>query len=306
MKQPPRNVRREPSPAEADSPEPPVVGKASSGTTNRPPPSGAPKAPKRPLSERFPRVFKAVSGVKILVGVAIVASASLGVAWGAKRYMTTSPRFAIKSVQVDGAMRRTPQEIADLAGLSLGQNVFSFDLDAARLKIENDPWVDTATVTRKLPGSVFVTVVEHDPAALVAIEEKLYLASREGEVFKELDASDPVDLPVITGIDAGDVAKDREGVQKDVQRALDVAAEVDRTELAKRYPLQEVHLVEDGTVEVLVGSEGIAIHLGSMPYRGKLEQAERVFAELAKRKTEPSIVFLDNESSPDRVVVRMR
>jgi cell division protein FtsQ len=300
---PPRNVRKEPS-AEAESPEPPLVGKAAAGKTSRPPPS--PAAPKVPLSERFPRLLKAVTGAKVLVGLAIVVGSAGGVAWGAKQYMTTSPRFAIKNVQVDGAARKSPQEVADLAGLRLGENVFSVDLDAARRRIEADPWVDAATVTRKLPGSVFVTVVEHEPAALVAIDDKMFLASSAGEVFKELSADDPVDLPVITGIEVADVAKDREGVKKDVQRALDVAAELDKTALAKRYSLQEIHLVEDGTVELVVGSDGIAVHLGAPPYRGKLEQAERVFDELAKRKTEPSIVFLDNEASPDRVVVRMR
>lgn len=300
---PPRNLRREP-PAEADSPEPPLVGKVAPSKTSRPP--AASKPPKAPLSERFPRLLKAVTGVKVLVGLAIVVGASGGVAWGAKQYMTTSPRFSIKNVQIDGAGRKTPQEIADLGELRLGENVFGVDLDAARRKIEADPWVDSATVTRKLPGSVFVTVVEHEPAALVAIDDKMFLASAAGEVFKELAPEDPVDLPVVTGIQAKDVAKDREGVKKDVQRALDVAAEVDKTALAKRYPLQEIHLVEDGTIEIVVGSDGIAVHLGAPPYRGKLEQAERVFDELAKRKTEPSIVFLDNDSSPDRVVVRMR
>lgn len=303
----PKNTRRDPPkdapPAsEADSPEPPHVGKASKAST-QPPPA---KRPSRPLSERFPRILKAVSLGKVVAGIAIVASASLGVAWGAKRYMTTSPRFSIKTVQIDGIERKSAQEIADLGGFYLGDNVFGVDLEEARRKIEDDPWIDTATVTRKLPGSVFVTVVEHEPAALVSIDNKLFLASRDGEVFKELGVDDPMDLPVITGIEVASVAKDREGVMKDVQRALDVASELERTEIAKRYPLQEIHLVKDGTVELTVGTDGISIHLGAVPYRGKLEQAERVFAELAKRKTEPSIVFLDNEGSPERVVVRLR
>lgn len=302
---PKRNVRRDPpkEAATADSPEPPNVARP---TTNRPPADSTPKAPKPPLSTRFPRVFKAITGVRILAGIAIVAGASVGVGWGAKRYMTTSPRFSIKTVQIDGVERKTPQEIAELGGLHVGDNVFSFDLEAARRGIEEDPWVKSATVTRKLPGSVIVTVVEHEPAALVAIEDKLYLASRVGDVFKELGPDDPVDLPVVTGIDKQDVATDRQGVQKDVQRALDVVDELDKTSIVKRYPLQEVHLVEDGTVEVIVGSDAVSIHLGVAPYRGKLEQAERVFDELSKRKAEPTIVFLDNESSPDKVVVRMR
>lgn len=298
-----RNVRKEP-PADAilaDSPEPPG---AATGSTR--PKARASSEPKIPAAERFPRIFKAITGAKIMLGVAIVASASVAVAWGAKRYMTSSPRFAIKTVQIDGHSRKSPQEVAAIGGIAIGENVFSVDLDLSRRKIEDDPWIKSATVTRKLPGSLVVTVVEHEPVLLVAIEDKLYLASRGGDVFKEALPDDPLDMPVVTGIGATDVVRDRDGVQKDVQRALDVLDELARTTIVKRYPLQEIHLVKDGTVEVTVGQGGIALHLGAMPYRGKLEQAERVFDELAKRKTEPSIIFLDNESSPDRVVVRVR
>lgn len=305
MKPQPRNVRR-PAPSEgaaADSPDPPVVG-VGRATTAPPPEKPAKKGPG--LLARSPRIKKAVSGVKLVAGVAIVVSASLGVAWGAKRYMTTSPRFAIKTVAVDGNQRLSPQDVARLGAIVVGENVFSLDLEGARRAIQEDPWVKSATVARKLPGSVMVTVVEHEPVALVAIDDKLFLASREGDVFKEALADDPLDLPVITGIDAKEVQADRAGVQKSVLRALDVVDDLGKTTIVARYPLQEVHLVEDGTVEIVVGSEGIAIHLGLAPYRGKLEQAERVFAELGKRKTEPTIVFLDNESSPDRVVVRLR
>ncbi len=305
-REPPRNVRSRPSSpppaAAADSPAPPEVGK-----TTPPPRSEPPVAPpKAPLSERMPRVHKALTGAKIVVGLAIVTSASVGVAWGAKRYMTTSPRFAVKTIEIDGAERKTPEEIAAIGSLHIGDNIFSVDLDVARRKIEDDPWVKSATVTRKLPGSVMVVVVEHEPAALVSIEDKLFLAGNDGTVFKEVGPDDPLDLPVITGIRTEEVKTDREGVKKDVQRALDVANEIEKSAIAKRYPLQEVHLEKDGTIDAVVGTDGIALHLGVGPYRGKLEQAERVFSELGKRKTEPAIVFLDNEASPDKVVVRMR
>ncbi len=300
---PPRNSRRPQSAPEApaDSPDPPAVG-AGRATSMAPEPG--PKRP--PVSERYPAVGKAIRGVKLVVGVAVVVSASLGVAWGARRYMTTSPRFAIKTVAVEGQVRLSPAEVAERGQVRVGDNVFSLDLERAQHQIMEDPWIKNATVTRKLPGSVMIQVVEHEPVALVAIEEQLFLASRDGDVFKQAGADDPLDLPVITGIGAREVKSDREGVKKDVQKALDVIDDLGKTAIGARYPLQEVHMVEDGTIELYVGSTAIAIHLGKAPYRGKLEQAERVFQELGKRKSEPSIVFLDNESSPDRVVVRMR
>lgn len=308
---PPKNSRRDPLPSgdakSAESPEPPAANeRGSRPVTNRPPPkSAAPNDEARP-PRSYPRLKKAFNWARVAVGVGIVAAASLGVAWGAKRYMTESPRFAIRTVEVAGNARRTPEEVAELGGLRVGENVFAVDLETARRNIEKDPWIDSATVTRKLPGSVMISITEHEPRALVAIEDQLFLAARDGEIFKEVVPDDPIDLPVVTGIEAKDVARDRKEVEKNVLRALDVIDELEATQIAKRYPVQEVHLPSDGTIEVIVGAEGIAVHLGDPPYRGKLEQAERVFDELAKRKTVPAIVFLDNENSPDRVVVRVR
>jgi cell division protein FtsQ len=306
-----RNVRREPSTvstppaATADSPHPPAAVRSvrppskSGGLSGQAAkPAGGPPS--------FPRIAKAFALLKVCVGIAIVIGASVGVAWGAKRYVTTSPRFAVKTVTVDGAQRILPQDVARAGGIVVGNNVFSLDLDEVQRKIEAEPWVASATVTRKLPGSVFVRVVEREAKALVLIEEKLYLVSHHGEIFKERGADDPIDLPLCTGIRSEDVVSDREGVEGRLLRALDVIEDLGKTSLGQRHPVQEVFLERDGSVRVIVGRDAVALHLGHPPFRPKLEQAERVFVELSKRKAQASIVFLDNDANPERVVVRMR
>ena len=158
MKASPRNVRRPTASdsATADSPDPPVVGVGRA--TTAPPPDREAASSERPgFLARSPRAKKAISGAKVALGIAIVVSASLGVAWGAKRYMTTSPRFAIKTVAVDGNQRLTPQDVARRGSIVVGENVFSLDLEGARRAIQEDPWVKSASVTRKLPGNVMVT-----------------------------------------------------------------------------------------------------------------------------------------------------
>lgn len=298
---PPRNKRtRIDSAADAESPRPPIA----QGTSVRPP-AKKPLAPKSP--SRLRRFAGSAFGVvKVVLGVSAVVGASVGVAWGAKQYMLTSPRFSIKSVAVDGNDRLSPDEVAQAGGIALGDNVFALDLDEARHKIENDPWVKSATVGRKLPGAVVVKVVEHEPAAVVAIGERLFLASRGGEVFKEVGPEDPTDYPVITGFEPEAVLADREGTEKRIVRALDLLDEAGRASFASRYPIQEVHLEKDGSLSVVVGRQAIVVALGHPPFKGKLEQADRVFLELSRRKADASVVFLDNEGSPERVVVRMR
>jgi cell division protein FtsQ len=90
------------------------------------------------------------------------------------------------------------------------------------------------------------------------------------------------------------------------RRALDIVEDMDRAGISKRYPIQEVHLERDNTVVMTIGKDAVALHLGQTRFREKIEQASRVLSELSRRKAQPSVIFLDNEAHPERVVVRMR
>jgi cell division protein FtsQ len=274
--------------ADDDSPLP---GPAT--TTLRPPGMGG----------LFGRVSRTL---QLVAGVVVVLAASIAVAWGARRYLMTSPRFAVRTVLVDGNHRRTPKQVADAAGVAVGKNVFALDLASAGAMVTQDPWIERATVTRRLPGTVSITVVEREAAATVVIGGDIYLATRDGDLFKRLEGADPSDLPGVTGIPPTQIATDRPGVVLAVKRALDVAEELDRVGVTKRYPLQELHLEKDGSLVAILGREAIALQLGQPPYKAKVAEAQRILIELARRKANASVIFLDNGAHPERVVVRMR
>jgi cell division protein FtsQ len=270
----------------------------------RPPPRPAPAGPQKDRSgARLPR---SVRWLQLIAGVAVVLAASIAVAWGARRYVMSSPRFAIRTVLVDGVQRRSAHEVATAGGIEVGKNVFALDPAMAGAAIATDPWIERATVTRRLPSTIHVAVVEREARALVAIGGELYLATRDGDLFKKIGADDPADLPVVTGVTAEQVARDRAGAVLAVRGALDVLEDMERAGVARRYPIQEIHIERDGTLEIVIGKEGIAIHLGQPPYRHKIAQASRVLSELGRRKANASVLFLDNQAHPERVVVRMR
>ncbi|AUX30081.1 MULTISPECIES: cell division protein FtsQ/DivIB [Sorangium] len=297
----PKNERVRPAtPSSHESPAPPAT--SVSVRPPRPPPSGGPPTgarPARPISRHL-------RALQLLAGAAVVLIASTAVAWGARRYIVSSPRFAVRTVLVDGAQRRSAEQIASSGGIEVGKNIFTLDLELASASISTDPWIEKATVTRTLPSTVHVSVVEREAQALVAIGGDLYLATRDGELFKELAEDDPFDLPIVTGITGEQVARDRAGVIIAVRRLLDVVEDMERAGVARRYPIQELHVERDGSVVITIGKEGIALHLGQPPYRDKVGQAARVLTELAQRKASASVIFLDNDAHPERVVVRMR
>jgi cell division protein FtsQ len=255
---------------------------------------------------RPPKPPGRVAGIlRAALGVALVVGISGAAALGARRYVTTTPRFAIGEISVTGNARRTVEDVATEAGIAKGANVFSLDLDRARARLLADPWIREASLSRRLPGTVFVQVSERDAAGIVALGDS-YLASRDGEIFKRLEPGDPTDLPVVTGLTPDSVADDREAAVKTIRRALDLAAEYERSLLAQRAPLQEVHLADGGGFTLFVGKSAVALELGAPPFHRKLEEAARVIAELDRRGAKADAIMLDNEARPERVVVRVR
>ena len=262
-----------------------------------------------PRSEsRAMRIARGVIGFALVIGIGGT------VAWGARRYVKTSQRFAVSEIITTGAKHRTPDELATIAGIAKGQNVFTTDLDRARARLVADPWVSEATLARQLPGTVFLRVVEREAGGIVATNDgtakaaggDTYLVTREGAIIKRLETGDPTDFTIVTGVVLQQLIDDREGATRVVRRALDLAADYERSPLAQRSPLQEVHVETNGELTLVIGKSAISLHMGAAPYRRKLEQAVRVVAELDRRGAKADSIMLDNEARPDRVVVRMR
>jgi cell division protein FtsQ len=255
------------------------------------------------------RSARALAALRTFAGVMLVAGTSVGVAWVARKHVMTSVRFAITEVAVAGNDQRPSDAIVAESGLQIGANVFVADLDAAQARILADPWIADATLARRLPGTIVVRVTERRAAALVALGDT-FLTTAQGEPFKKLEVGDPPDeiasLPLVTGLRPEAMSEDREGTMQTIRRAIDLAAEFQRIPLAKRAPLEEVHVEADGVFSLVVGRSGIELVLGAPPFRRKLEQAARVVAELDKRGARADAIMLDNDTRPDRVVVRMR
>ncbi len=276
--------------------------KSSARPSSIPPVSGdaAPSPRPREGDSRLMGVFRAALGVALVVGI------GSGVAWGARRYVRTSPRFGVSEIITSGGKRRSPDDIASIAAISKGQNVFSIDLDKSRARLTADPWIESAEITRQLPSTISVRITEREAAAIVALNEGSYLVTREGAIIKRVEAGDPFDFHIVTGIALKTLVDDRDGTTRTIRQALDLAYDYERSPLAQRSPLQEVHVEPTGDMTLIVGKNGTVLRMGSAPYRRKLDQAVRIVGEVDRRGAKPDVIMLDDEARPERVVVRMR
>jgi cell division protein FtsQ len=240
-----------------------------------------------------------------LLGAVLVIGLSLAIALLLRQYVKASPRFALQQFSVVGLERRTEAEITELSGVKIGANIFSVDIETLRRRLLQDPWIAEANVSRRLPSTMSIEIKERKAAALVALGET-FLAARDGSIIKRLDQGDPVDLPLVTGLDGPQLSDDRAGAELSIAKALDIARQYTSTDVAAKHPLQEVHVSKDGTWSLVVGRSGIRIFLGAGPFHRKFEQASRIFRELERRGAKVDAVLLDNDTRPERVVVRMK
>jgi len=238
--------------------------------------------------------------------VAVTAVAMLVAVLGLlERHIKTSKSFAIEQIEVTGNEQLTDTQVLRAAGLALGQNVFAMGPEQARANLLKEPWIEAADVRRRLPGRFSIELRERRAVALLA-GGPLQLVSDEGLAFKALDANDPSDLPVISGLDPDLRAQDERALSTSLLDAVALLHAYQDAGLSRREPISEIHVENDRGLSLYVGGDAMYVRLGKGPFRQKLERMREVLTRLAKDKARAAYVYLDNQRRQDRVVARLR
>jgi cell division protein FtsQ len=202
------------------------------------------------------RSLPALIGAGVLVAVG-------GTAYGAYRFVTTSSRFAIATIEVRGNEKLSTDTVIATLPAHVGDNMFKTSLTDVVGELRQHPWVATATAHRELPHTLVVEIREHVPAAVVQLGG-LYLVDADGHPFKraELGAEDGAGLPIITGLDRTAYTADPAGTAATVRNALAALGRW-RSE-PDRPSIGEVHLDPHGAMTLVTYEHAIAIQLGTI------------------------------------------
>jgi len=241
-------------------------------------------------------LFKSVFGT-IAVTIAVTAGGFYGWQWA-----THSPTFGLTTVTVRGADRATSAQLLKLGGLKKGENLLTMDASGAEKAIAAHPWVERATIHRRLPRSVELVVKEHQPKAVAALGE-LYLVDDAGEPFKRLVPGDAMDLPLLTGLDRDAFVDHREATLARLRDGLAVLRAWQASAVGELEKVSEVRLRDDGIT--VVTESGLEVRLADGPAAPALERLAAVQKELERRSIEAALVRLDDRARPGRVTVQV-
>jgi cell division protein FtsQ len=133
-----------------------------------------------------------------LRNIALVAVLVVGGVW-AYRHTQSNARFAVRTIEIDGAVH-TPRRALDLATQRyVGLNLFQIDIERVQRDLGGLGWVRRIDIEKKLPDTLRIKISEREPVALVRRGERLLYVDEEGVGFAELSPTvGDADLPLIS------------------------------------------------------------------------------------------------------------
>ena len=134
-----------------------------------------------------------------IAGVAAAAVDLPGRAWSAMGESMGEAGFRVKSVDVIGVQNMDSEPVFQIALDQKSTAMPLVDVDAIREKLLRYGWVKDARVSRRLPDTLVIDIVERQPAALWQDDSRLSLIDSDGVVLDKVKVTEMPDLPLLVG-----------------------------------------------------------------------------------------------------------
>ncbi|MFT3968371.1 MAG: cell division protein FtsQ/DivIB [Sphingobium sp.] len=107
--------------------------------------------------------------------------------------------FQVAKVEVQGLKHMDEMPVYALALDEMDRSMLSVDLSALRGRVMTLGWVQDARVTRRLPNTLVIDIVERDPVAVWQHGGQLSLIDVNGVELERVDGRSMPDLPLVVG-----------------------------------------------------------------------------------------------------------
>ncbi|NBN63376.1 FtsQ-type POTRA domain-containing protein [Microvirga tunisiensis] len=254
---------------------------------------GVARLHQRPLWRQAGRLAELPRGTGSVAAVAFLAATiTYGVILGGYGRMVSealisAAGFGIETVKLSGQRETSDYQILSTLGIEDGASMVMFDVDGARERLTQIPWIKSASVMKLYPNTLKVTVEERIPFALWQRGTTVSIINEQGDVI-----TDQVD-----GRYANLLLVVNEGAQK---RAGEIIAALDKVPVL-RPRVRAAFLVSNRRWDLML-ENGITVRL---PENGMdVALAELVEMDASTALLTRDIAAVDLRLA-DRVVVRL-
>jgi cell division septal protein FtsQ len=201
----------------------------------------------------------------VAMGLVLIAT------WGGQR-LVASDMFVVRDITVRGNARLSAGDVESLLTGLREENVFLVDFEHYRQQVMDSTWVEQVTLSRVLPATIVVDIVERTPMVIARLNQQLYLVDRTGNIIDEYRAEHHgFDLPVVDGLLTASKGDD---AAIDPERVGVTASLLD--DMASRHDLQErlsqIDVTNPRDVVVMIEDDVAWLHLGQASFVARLQR----------------------------------
>ncbi len=200
------------------------------------------------MRRRFGRVFK---GLVFL----IVSATVLG-------FFVYVPFFTLSEIKLIGAKYLTEEDIIKIGNIYMGEQLFRLETNVVQSRLAKDLRIEEATVRRRLPHTLEVTIKERRPLATVLCDYGYLDLDRNGVVIDSYKSLKTMQIPMITGAQVRDLYIGDAVENEQVKKILDFLQRLDEETLNR---LSEIAIVEaDYIVMYSATARPVQIRIGRL------------------------------------------
>lgn len=213
---------------------------------------------------------------------------------------TVARLFELQEITVSGINQVTRQEVLGQAGVQPGQSLLWLDMRQIADRLRSHPWIKQVTVSRVLPHTLKIDVVERRPAAILRLAAGVLLLDEEGHGLTTLPESSVPSLPVLTGVSPEGILKGDSRSLKAAQAGVKLAALL--SEAFEGLPEVDVRDPENAVAYV----EGLRFQFGGSSVEEQWERYRKVEPQLSVSAPERQSQNEIDLRYPGKVIVRER
>jgi cell division protein FtsQ len=209
-----------------------------------------------------------LAGVCIWTGrLLVLASIALGLVYGlgyAMNSKAATARFKASRIVYEGTRYLDERALHDLLRRSLPENLLKADLGHLRRIVEAEPWVKDASVRRRLPDLLLVSIVEREPAATAIIDGELFVVDPEGVILDRYGPRyDSLDGPLAVGLQNMARENAREANAARMHAYLRVLGDFRSPQRDYSQAISEINVENIERVAVIPANDTVPVYLGN-------------------------------------------
>jgi cell division protein FtsQ len=224
----------------------------------------------------------------LMVGVVLVSitAAAVGTHFAMNAFLDKAlrknPQYALREISVESKGEYSQRQILRAAGLQLGENIWTINLDLVRARIEKLPFVSEARIEKHLPSKLVIRIKERTPILqLKAYDSELgapeiFYVDREACVLFKPRPGENKPLPVVINLKAAEFAVGQSLRGTEVGFAVDLLKRLEVSPLGSRFDIREIDVGQPLALRVLT-KDGAEIYFRLDYLHQQLQRLQEIY-----------------------------